>query len=108
VSAKVAGWRGEFGHLSWGSRRKSAVSLVGGQVREADQDRHPVSRLLMWRPGGRLERIALACYGGEPVFGVVELAGDHFLDVWVERGVRAEDELAQYWGQGAVLAGQRS
>jgi len=39
-------------------------------------------------------RVALISYGGEPVFGVIELAGDPFLDFWVKRGVRAEDELA--------------
>ena len=37
---------------------------------------------------------------------VSSLRRDHFLDLGVKRGVRAEDELAQHRDQGAVLAGQ--
>jgi hypothetical protein len=34
--------------------------------------------------------VALVRYGGEPVLSVVELSCDVFLDLWVQRGVRAE------------------
>ena len=74
------------------------------------------SRRLGW-PFERAElanRLPLSSVGvvvfadrGEPVLGVVELAGDHVLDVGVKRGVRAEDELTQHWHQGTVFAGQR-
>lgn len=34
------------------------------------------------------------------------MACDHFLDLWVRRGVRAEEELPQHWDQGPIPAGQ--
>jgi len=37
---------------------------------------------------------------------VVELGRDHVLDIGGKRSVRAEDELAQNWHQGLVLASQ--
>jgi hypothetical protein len=40
--------------------------------------------------------VTLIRYSGEPVLGVVELACGHFLDVGVQRSVRAKDALAQY------------
>jgi hypothetical protein len=48
----------------------------------------------------------LARYRGEPVLGVVELPGDHVLDVLAERGVWAQDDLAQHWDQRVILPGQ--
>jgi hypothetical protein len=45
-------------------------------------------------------------YRGEPCLSGVELAGDHVLDVGGQRGVRAQDELAQGGHQRPVLAGQ--
>ena len=43
---------------------------------------------------------------GEPLPGGVELGGDHVLDVGIQRGVRAQDELAHGRDQRAVLAGK--
>ena len=43
--------------------------------------------------------------GSEPFFCFVELAHDHAFDVVPERGVRAQDELAEHGQQGPVLAG---
>jgi len=34
------------------------------------------------------------------------LPGDHVVDVLAERGVRAQDDLAQHWGQRVILPGQ--
>jgi hypothetical protein len=44
--------------------------------------------------------------GGEPARGVVELGGDALLDIGVEGGVGAQDQLAQHRHQRGVLAGQ--
>ena len=67
------------------------------------------SRELSWANRLPLSSVGVVVFAdrGEPVLGVVELAGDHVLDVRVKRGVRAEDELAQHWHQGTVFAGQR-
>jgi hypothetical protein len=41
---------------------------------------------------------------GEPALGGVQLSGDHGLDVGIQRGVRAPDQLPQHRHQRAVLA----
>ena len=67
------------------------------------------SRELSWANRLPLSSVGVVVIAdrGEPVLSVVELAGDHVLDVGVKRSVRAKDELAQYRHQGTVLAGQR-
>jgi hypothetical protein len=67
------------------------------------------SRELSWANRLPLSSVGVVVIAdrGEPVLSVVELAGDHVLDVRVKRGVRAEDELTQHWHQGTVFAGQR-
>ena len=42
---------------------------------------------------------------GQEVLGIVQLTRDHLLDAEVKRSVRAKDELAQHWHQGAVFSG---
>ena len=83
------------------------MNVTGATLRNRASDGH--SREL--RRANRLAPssvdVVVCADRGEPVLGVVELAGDHLLDVGVKRGVRAEDEFTQHWHQGTVFAGQR-